>query len=145
MPVAKLNSKQETFAKEVVTNGGDKIAAFKASGWSWENYAPNALGVQADKAYHHPKISLRIHELQITAASIADKAFTISVKQRLEWLKEITDAGLGTYLDAQGNARRESLTAARGAIETMNTMLGTNEQADSVKPVKVFVGVKDAS
>jgi hypothetical protein len=103
------------------------------------------MSTQAYKLLHKPHINRRIKELQAKASIIAEKAFTISVTQRLEWLKEITEAGIATYKDSTGSDRRESLTAARGAIETMNTMLGVDESSDKVKPVKIFVGVKDAS
>ena len=122
-----LTAIQLKFAKEVVLNGGDKVAAFKVAGWKWDKYSKPALAVEADKMFNLPKISLKIKELQAKADKIANESFTISVKQRLEWLKEITEAGLSTYVDATGNKRREGLTASRSAIETMNTMLGVGD------------------
>ena len=127
--VKPLNKCQEEFAKEVVLNGGDKVAAFKSSGWKWENFSLKSLGVEADKKYNHPRINLRIAELKRESDKIAKESFTITVKQRLEWLKEITEAGLDTFKDNAGNKRRESLTAARSAIETMNTMLGVSDDS----------------
>jgi len=53
--------------------------------------------------------------------------------------------GMSTYIDAVGNKRRENLAASKGSIETMNTMLGVSEKGDNTKPVKIFVGVVDAS
>lgn len=122
--MSKLNSKQEAFAVAVVENGGDKVAAYKAAGYSL-NLNANAMGVQADKLFHHPKISLRISELQKVADEVAKKQFSISIEKRLKWLEEIVEAGLSTYLDQAGNQRRENLAASRSAIETINTMLGT--------------------
>lgn len=145
MPKAKLNKCQEKYAQAVVLNGGDKVAAFKSSGWKWENFTSNTLSVEADKKYNHPKISLRIKELQKIAKKKANEKFSITVEQRLMWLKDIVDAGLGNYSDVLGNKRKESLPAARSAIETMNTMLGIDGNSDKVKPVKIFVGVQDAS
>lgn len=144
MAVPKLNAKQEAFAKAVVLNGGDKVKARLTAGYS-AVMSKASQGVDADKLYNHAKISLRIAELQKQADGIANEAFTISVEQRLKWLKQITESGLDNYIDAQGNERKEGLGAARSAIETMNTMLGVSEKSDKVKPVKVFVGVKDAS
>lgn len=144
MAKPKLTAKEELFAQAYIERTGDKVQAYKDAGYSLKLNSA-AMAVQADKLYNKPKINLRIQELQKKADKIANKVFSISVKQRLEWLKEITEAGLDTFLDAQGNPRRENLTAARSAIDTMNTMLGVSESGDKVKPVKVVVGVVDAS
>ena len=134
--MSRLNEKQEAFAQEVVRNGGDKVAAFKASGWSWEGFSKGALSVEADKKYNHPKISLRIAELQEVADEVAMKEFSISIEQRLRWLKEVAEAGLSTYVDMQGNQRRENLPATTGAVKEINSMLGDgsddNETGDAL-------------
>lgn len=140
----KLTSKEESFAQAYVFHKNDSIEGYRHSDYS-QNLKPDQMSVQAYKLLKKPQIILRIKELQSKASAIAEKAFTISVTQRLEWLKDITEAGMATYADSKGSLRRESLTAARGAIETMNTMLGVDESTDKVKPVKIFVGVKDAS
>lgn len=133
-----LNKNQKKFAKEVVLNGGDKVSAFKSTGWKWKGFSSKALRVEADKKFNHPNISLMITELQKEADRIAKESFSISVKQRLEWLKKITEAGLSTYKDAQGSKRREGLSAARSAIETMNTMLGvTDNDSDQAEPLTI--------
>lgn len=138
-----LNAKQEAFAKEVVRNGGDKVAAFKLS-WSWENYSQAALDVQANKQYNHPKINLRITELQLIADKIAKERFTISVEQRLEWLNEVATAGLSTYSDMQGNKRRENLSATTAAVKTMNEMLGVGgEDEDTGKAISISFNVSE--
>lgn len=130
----KLNKRQEKYAQEVVLNGGDKVAAFKSSGWKWKNFTSNTLSVEADKKYNHPKISLRIAELQNHAKEVAKEVFTISVEQRLRWLNEITEAGLSTYVDQGGNKRRENLSASTGAIKTMNEMIGVSKDDDDNAP-----------
>ena len=144
MAKPKLTAKEESFAQAYVLHKNEPIEGYRNSDYS-QSLTPEQMSVQANKLFKKPNINLRINELQLKASAIAEEVFTISVTQRLEWLKEITEAGIATYLDSQGVARRESLTAARGAIETMNTMLGINEDSDKVKPVKIFVGVKDAS
>lgn len=85
-----LNAKQEAFAKEVVRNGGDKVAAFKLS-WSWENMNTNTLSKEADVKYNHPKISPRIAELQKQKDEIARKEFQIDAEYVLRRLKQIDD------------------------------------------------------
>ena len=139
----KLTSKEESFAQAYVFHKNDSIEGYRNSEYS-QKLTPDNMSVQAYKLIHKPHINLRIKELQAKASVIADEVFGITVKQRLEWLKEITEAGIATYTDSTGAARRESLTAARGAIETMNTMLGTKEENDkTIKPIAI--GVIDAS
>lgn len=128
-----LNPKQEKFAQEVVLNGGDKVKARAAAGYSTKMSYPSQ-GVDADKLYNHAKISLRIAALQIEADRIAKESFTISVEQRLRWLSEIREAGMSTYTDQVGNERRENLTASTGAIKTMNEMIGVSKDDDDKAP-----------
>ena len=137
MAEPKLTLRQEAFAKEIVLNGGDKVAAYSKVGYSMKGNS-NTISKTADELFNNPKVSPRIEELQQEADKIAKESFTITVKQRLEWLKEITEAGLSTFTDAQENKRRESLTAARSAIETMNTMLGVNDDSsETAQPLTI--------
>lgn len=91
MSQIKLNTHQEKYAQEVVLNGGDKVAAYKASGWKWENFTSNTLSVEADKKFNHPKISLRIAELQAIKDIVAVDEFKIDSGFVLRRLKEIDD------------------------------------------------------
>lgn len=143
----KLQPKQEAFAVNVVKNGGDKVKARKDAGYSMGMSAASQ-GVDADTLYNHPKISLRIAELQSVADKIANEKFSISIEQRLMWLKEITEAGLTKQIITKGEdtlEQRENLPAATGAIRVMNEILGTDGESSGTKPVKVIIGVQDAS
>lgn len=91
MSRVKLTIFQERYAQEVVLNGGDKVAAYKASGWKWENFTSNTLSVESDKKYNHPKISLRIAELQKIKDEVAKDEFKIDSGFVLRRLKEIDD------------------------------------------------------
>jgi len=143
MAVKKLTSKEESFAQAYIFHKEELIEAYRNSEYS-QNLTPEQMSVQANKLFKKPSINLRIKTLQLKASKIAEKKFTITVEQRLEWLKTITEAGIATYLDSTGEARRESLTAARGAIETMNSMLGVTDTKDKkIEPIKI--GVVDAS
>ncbi len=86
-----LNNKQERFARKVVLNGGDKVAAFKCAGWKWKGFTKAALGVESDKKYNHPRISLRIAELQATQDKLAEKQFKVDSGFVIRRLKEIDD------------------------------------------------------
>lgn len=143
----KLNAKQELFAVNVVENGGDKVKARKDAGYSM-SMSPASQGVDADNLYNHPKISLRVSQLQRIADKIAKKRFSISIEQRLEWLKEVAEAGLTIQEITKGEDKvkqRENLPAVTGAIRVMNEMLGTDPETAGAKPVKVIIGVQDAS
>lgn len=142
----RLNPRQEAFANAIVNNGGDKVKAREAAGYSMAMSKP-AQSVDADKLFNHPKISLRIAELRVKADKIAEDKFNITVEQRLKWLKEIAEAGIETYHDGNGAARRENLAAARAAIATMNDMLGTDdgEGKGKRKSFEVTLRVEDAS
>lgn len=145
--VSKLQPKQELFAVNVVVNGGDKVKARKDAGYSTA-MSKASQGVDADKLYNHAKISLRIAELQLEADKVAKEKFSITIEQRLMWLKEVAEAGLTKQLITKGDdvvEQRENLPATTGAIRVMNEILGTDEQGDATKPVKVFIGVEDAS
>ena len=143
MTVKKLTSKEESFAQAYIFHKEELIEAYRNSKYS-QNLTPEQMSVQANKLFKKPSINLRIKTLQLKASEIAEKKFTITVEQRLEWLKTITEAGIATYLDSNGVSRRESLTAARGAIETMNSMLGVTDSKDKkIEPIKI--GVVDAS
>lgn len=137
----KLTDKEESFAQAYIVKEANLIEAYRASKYS-QSLSAASMSVQANKLFNNPKIFLRIQELQSEADKIAKETFSISVKQRLEWLKQITEAGIDTYLDVQGNKRRESLTAARSAIETMNTMLGVNDDSsESAQPLSITFSV----
>lgn len=91
MSKSKLTIPQEKYAQEVVLNGGDKVAAYKASGWTWKNFTSNTLSVESDKKFNHPKISLRIAELQAIKDKVAEKEFKIDSGFVLRRLKEIDE------------------------------------------------------
>ena len=143
MAQKKLTSKEESFAQAFVLHKNDSIEGYRHSEYS-QKLKPENMSAEAYKLLQKPHIAHRIKELQSKASVIADKKFNVSVEQRIKWLSEIVDAGMGSYKDSTGADRRESLTAARGAIETLNTMLGTKEENDkAIKPIAI--GVVDAS
>ena len=142
MPKA-LTEKEESFAQAFVLHKNDSMKAYKNSLYSQKLSSVN-MSAEAYKLLHKPHIAHRINELQEKASAIAEKKFSISVEWRLRALKDIYDAGMSNYKDAQENQRKENLAASKGAIETMNAMLGTKEETDeTIKPIPI--GVIDAS
>lgn len=142
----KLTAKQEAFATKYV-ECDDASEAYRFA-YNCKSMSKKSINEEGCKLLSHPKISPRIQELQNKIKKIAEDKFTISIERRLKWLEEITLAGLSVQLKPIGDSfveQRENLAASNQAIKTLNEMLGTDEKGDKVKPVKVFVGVQDAS
>jgi len=138
----KLTVKQENFALKYV-ECSDASASYRYA-YDAEKMKPHTINVKASELLKSGKVAARVEELQSITKAVAEKKFTISVRQRLEWAKQVVEAGLSTYEDQVGE-KYHNLSAANQAIATLNTMLGTDEESGKAKPVKVFIGVKDAS
>ena len=125
-----LTTKENAFCIAIAKNGeSEKVKSYTEAGYS-TNMSAKAISVQADKIFNKPKINLEIKRLQIISSKIAEDKFNITIEQRLTWLKEIVEAGLSTYQDKNGESRREGLSASKGAIETINNMLGVSDDED---------------
>lgn len=135
-----LNPCQERYAQEVVLNGGDKVAAYKASGWKWENFTSNTLSVESDRKYNHPKISLRVAELQKIKDEVAQNDFKIDAGFVLRRLKEIDDLDVIDIIkdDMSGfkllsewpKVWRKSISSID--MKKMITSIGENEELETI-------------
>jgi len=138
-----LTAKQEAFAIAVVDNLGDKVAAYKTAGYSQKSsYA--VMGTDADRLYNLPKISLRIKNLQAAAKDKLIERFTVSLEERLRRLDNLYHLGVEEVVNERGVKSYQNLSVAKQSLEVLNTMLGISDKG-TVKPVKVQVGVVDAS
>ena len=136
-----LTMKEEAYCQAYVLNNGNSTAAWRQA--NPESTAkPETQHSQASITLAKPKVRARISELQEQARVKATEAFTITVEQRLKWLKEITEAGLGDYIDQNGNKRRENLAAARAAVATMNDMIGVADGGKQSEPQGVTIVIK---
>lgn len=138
-----LTSKQEAFALKYAET--KNASASYRHAYDVEKMKSETIHREAHQVLQNHKVSARVDELLTIQKKAAEKKFTISVEQRLKWLKEIVDAGLEEIPDQTGMARRQNLAATNQAITTLNAMLGVDEDGGKVKPVKVMVGVEDAS
>lgn len=120
-----LTAKQEAFSIKYI-ECGDASASYRHA-YAASGMTAKSINENASRLLKNVKVSARVEELREKTKKIAEKRFTISVEKRLKWLEEIVLAGIGTYSDANGTSRRENLAAAKGAIETLNTMLGIGE------------------
>ncbi|AUR88547.1 terminase small subunit, partial [Vibrio phage 1.115.B._10N.222.49.B11] len=139
-----LTKREEAFCQNIAKYGEkEKVKAYTDAGYS-TNMSNAAIHVQADKLFNKPKLSLRIKELRSKVMEKVEERFTISVEWRLQKLQEIIDAGLSKYKDGNGQARREGLSAAKGAIETINSMLGTGgEDEDKGEKLNITFNVSE--
>ena len=146
MSIKKLRqptAKEEAFAQEVVLNGGNKLQAYKVAGYS-QTMDVAKQSIAADKIYHRANVALRIKGLQAKADEKANESFSISVTERLKRLDDLYRMGTEEVLNERGIKSYQNLSVAKQSLEVLNTMLGISDKGD-VKPVKVQVGVIDAS
>jgi phage terminase small subunit len=138
----KLTAKQEAFALKYV-ECGDASEAYRHA-YDAESMKPSTIHSKACLTLKVGKVGARVAELEAKKTEIAESALSITLEQRMDWLKQIVEAGLSKYED-QSSEKYHSLSAANQAVSTLNTMLGVDEKADKAKPVKVVIGVQDAS
>lgn len=139
--VEALTSREEAFCQEYVLNNGNATAAWRKAHPD-SKAKPETQHSRASEMLSQRKVKVRISELQEQARVKATEAFTITVEQRLRWLKEITEAGLGDYIDQNGNKRRENLAAARAAVATMNDMIGVSDGGKQTESQGVTIVIK---
>lgn len=145
--MTELTAKEEAFAQAYVLGGCSDATA------AWRKAHPLSKAkpeTQHSKAYLMLKkgqVKARIKQLQKKAAEKSENDFGVSVEWRLDMLKKIADAGYEQWHDQNGNARRENLAAARGAIQTINDMLGVALPGEKGKrkSFNVNLSIQDAS
>lgn len=145
--MTELTAKEEAFAQAYVLGGCSDATA------AWRKAHPLSKAkpeTQHSKAYLMLKkgqVKARIKQLQKKAAEKSENDFGVSVEWRLDMLKKIADAGYDTYEDGNGKSRRENLSAARAAIQTINDMLGVALPGDKGKrkSFNVKLSIQDAS
>lgn len=145
--MTELTAKEEAFAQAYVLGGCSDATA------AWRKAHPLSKAkpeTQHSKAYLMLKkgqVKARIKQLQKKAAEKSENDFGVSVEWRLDMLKKIADAGYAEWHDQNGNARRENLAAARGAIQTINDMLGVALPGEKGKrkSFNVKLSIQDAS
>lgn len=132
-------AKYDCFVLAYISNKQNGAAAAVTAG-----YAEKSAHVTAGKMLKIPYIKQEIASKLDNVRIKAEEKFNITLEQRLEWLQKAVSIGFRESADIQGNLKAENLQASISAIKELNVMLGTDSHAE-VKPVKVFVGVQDAS
>lgn len=145
--MTELTAKEEAFAQAYVLGGCSDATAAWRKAHPQSKAKPETQHNKASLMLKKGEVRARIKQLQKKAAVKAENDFGVSVQWRLDMLKKIADAGYEQWHDQNGNARRENLAAARGAIQTINDMLGVALPGDKGKrkSFNVKLSIQDAS
>lgn len=122
--MTELTAKEEAFAQAYVLGGCSDATAAWRKAHPLSKAKDSTQYTKASLMLKKEEVKKRILELKKKASEKAENDFGVSVEWRLDMLKKIADAGMAEWHDQGGNARRENLAAARGAIQTINDMLG---------------------
>lgn len=144
--MSELTAKEEAFCQAFVLNGGNATEAWNEANPK-SKAKPSSRNEIASRWLSSVKIKSRIKALKKKASEQSERDFGVSVEWRLQMLKEIVEAGKGVYQDSNGQRRTENLAAARGAIQTINDMLGVALPGEKGKrkSFSVNLRIEDAS
>jgi len=125
----------DSFCMAYHQNGNNATLAAKTAG-----YSAKTARQQGQRLLSNVYIKEKLKELQNEAV----KKFDLSLDARYEMLNTIFEAGLESYMDAQGNQRRENLAASLGSVKELNLMLGTTSEEDKAPPLNISFNVTPA-
>lgn len=145
--MSELTAKEEAFAQAYVLGGCSDATAAWRKAHPDSKAKPETQYTKASLMLKKGEVKERILQLKEKASEQSERDFGVSVEWRLNMLKKIADAGMAEWHDQSGNARRENLAAARGAIQTINDMLGVALPGDKGKrkSFSVNLRIEDAS
>jgi hypothetical protein len=145
--MSELTAKEEAFAQAYVLGGCSDATAAWRKAHPLSKAKPETQHQKACRMLAAGNVKARINVLKKKASEQSERDFGVSVEWRLSMLKKIVDAGMGQWHDQGGNARRENLAAARGAIQTINDMLGVALPGEKGKrkSFSVKLRIEDAS
>lgn len=145
--MSELTAKEEAFAQAYVLGGcSDATAAWRIA-HPLSKAKPETQHNKASIMLKKGEVKARIRQLKKKASEQSERDFGVSVEWRLDMLKKIVEAGYEQYKDANNQNRRENLAAARGAIQTINDMLGVALPGEKGqrKSFSVNLRIQDAS
>ncbi|AGN89485.1 terminase small subunit [Serratia phage Eta] len=145
--MSELTAKEEAFAQAYVLGGCSDATAAWRKAHPLSKAKPETQHQKACRMLADGNVKARINALKKKASEQSERDFGVSVEWRLSMLKKIVDAGMEQWHDQSGNARRENLAAARGAIQTINDMLGVALPGEKGKrkSFSVKLRIEDAS
>jgi hypothetical protein len=130
--MVKLTPKQERFAREVALNNRTYSDAYRIA-YNTKTNKQEHVWVEASVVRSHPKVSLRVQELQ----SQATRRLLMSRQQYLERLEAMIMADIRTLLDPQGNPLDvkdfpDDVTELIEAIEVTENFAKAGDKAEHV-------------
>jgi phage terminase small subunit len=126
--MAKLTPKQEAFCKAYIETG-NASEAYRRS-YNAKNFSENALAVQASKTLKHPKVALRIAELQASH----QKRHEVTVDRIVQEYAKIGFANMLDYVTVDSNG---------GAFVNLSKL--NRDQAAAIQEITVeHLPAKDA-
>jgi len=123
-----LSDKEEQYAVAYVLQGGGKVKAYEAAGYSIK-MSKASISTQADKIFKKPHVSLRIQELQSSSNSVVIQ----SKMDKLLLLEKVYKACM-TLDSEKGMVNAPSAIAA---IKEHNLMQGDNAPVITEGTLKV--------
>ena len=128
----KLTLRQERFAQEYVANGSG-VEAYRMAYDTSPDASPNGLYVAASRSLNHPKIALRIQELQAEAVA----ASGVTATHTLDRLKR--------YMDDEGGRVRTAAVRATELAMRYHGMITDRQviRGESVVTISLSMGPRD--
>lgn len=119
-----LTPKQEKAIQEYLTNGGNKTQAYK-SAYSTNKMSENSISVEANKFFNHPKITLRLKELQkeIEESNKITKDWVLDMAKEMVERSLVPEAIFTKKGAFTGEFKYDSSGVGKG-LEIINKMLG---------------------
>jgi phage terminase small subunit len=143
----KLTPKQEAFAQAYIETGNASEAYRRA--YSAKNFSDNALAVQASKTLKHPKVALRIEQLQahhqkrheVTVDRIVQEYAKIAFSNMLDYVT--VDHNGGAFVDLSKLTRDQAAAIQEVTVEHLPSRTVDGEGESKVPVLKTRIKVAD--
>jgi phage terminase small subunit len=145
--MSKLTVKQEAFAKAYIETGNASEAYRRA--YNAKNFSENALAVQASKTLKHPKVALRIAELQashqkrheITVDRIVQEYAKLAFSNMLDYVT--VDHNGGAFVDLSKLTRDQAAAIQEVTVEHLPARSVEGEGESKVPVLKTRIKISD--
>lgn len=141
MKPRRLTDKQERFAVEFATNGGNATAAYRAA-YDAGGMAPHIVNQQACRIAANPRVAARIAELRQAARDHVERVVNVTATDVALSAQRAMLADLAQALDASGHPLPfeqwpEDLRLATDSVQFETTHVGEGEKAVQTRVTKV--------
>jgi len=129
-----LSDKEEKYSQAYVMQGGGKVKAYEAAGYSM-NMSQASISTQAEKVFKKPHIARRIKELQNLETTVI-----IKTKQDKLLILEKVMTKCSVDCGEKGVINAAAVTAA---IKEHNLMQGDNAPTETIGTLKVETSLSE--